>query len=317
MKIAFLSQMGFSGKIPRHHKNMRVEFAQMCALGAEHFPLYWLENGNMPKDYDHMILMIPKTPEDRDRLFNMDLVGLARNHSKKIWFMQEGPSWIFQDLPIHQQLWHYNLLQSVDGILTENQTDISYFTGLVGRKIPIHDIPSLMITDKIEPHIVNPDARSGVIIGGNMCRWYGGFDSYIIAQVFDEDIFAPSMGRKVDREEEMEISHLPYMEWLDWVNNISRFKYAIHLMPTIAAGTFAMNFSYHGIPCIGYEEADTQRNLHPLTSCKMGDLEMAREYAERLKDDKFYKLCSETTLKRYEKHHSEKAFLEHMNCVFN
>ena len=37
----------------------------------------------------------------------------------------------------------------------------------------------------------------------------------------------------------------------------------------------------------------------------------------KLKDDKFYKLCSETTLKRYEKHHSEKAFLEHMSDVFN
>ena len=71
MRIAFLSQMGFSGKVSRTHKNMRVEFAQMCALGAEHFPLYWLENGNMPKDYDHIILLIPKTLEDRDRLFNM------------------------------------------------------------------------------------------------------------------------------------------------------------------------------------------------------------------------------------------------------
>ena len=43
---------------------------------------------------------------------------------------------------------------------------------------------------------------------------------------------------------------------------------------------------------------------------------MAREFAERLKDEKFYNLCSETTLKRYEKHHSEKAFLEHMRYVF-
>ena len=40
MRIAFLSQMGFSGKVPRTHDNMRVEFAQMCALNADHFPLY-------------------------------------------------------------------------------------------------------------------------------------------------------------------------------------------------------------------------------------------------------------------------------------
>ena len=37
MKIAFLSQMGFTGKIPRNHPNMRTEFAWMYALKANHF----------------------------------------------------------------------------------------------------------------------------------------------------------------------------------------------------------------------------------------------------------------------------------------
>jgi hypothetical protein len=32
MNVVFLSQMGFIGKVPRNHPNMRVEFAQMCAL---------------------------------------------------------------------------------------------------------------------------------------------------------------------------------------------------------------------------------------------------------------------------------------------
>ena len=90
MKIAFCSQMGFVGKIPRDHKNMRVEFAQMCALGATHFPLYNLGTDQMDKDYDHIILLIPKTQKDRDRLFEMDLVDLAKQHGKMIWFMQEG-----------------------------------------------------------------------------------------------------------------------------------------------------------------------------------------------------------------------------------
>ena len=37
MKIAFLTQMGFTGKIPRDQPNMRTEFAQMCALKADHY----------------------------------------------------------------------------------------------------------------------------------------------------------------------------------------------------------------------------------------------------------------------------------------
>ena len=105
MKIAFCSQMNFTGTISRDHKNMRVEFAQMCALGAIHHPLYHLGTDNMEKGFDHIILLIPKTQQDRDRLFEMDLVGLARKHGKMIWFMQEGPNWIYQDLPIYQQFW--------------------------------------------------------------------------------------------------------------------------------------------------------------------------------------------------------------------
>ena len=108
MKIAFCSQMNFKGNIPRNHKNMRVEFAQMCALKANHFPLYSLGTEEMDKDYDHIILLIPKTPQDRDRLYEMELVELARQHGKMIWFMQEGPNWIFQDLPVYQQFTTYH-----------------------------------------------------------------------------------------------------------------------------------------------------------------------------------------------------------------
>ena len=32
MAIAFFTEMGFTGKVPRTHDNMRTEFAWMCAL---------------------------------------------------------------------------------------------------------------------------------------------------------------------------------------------------------------------------------------------------------------------------------------------
>ena len=43
MKIAFFTEMGFQGKISRTHDNMRVEFAWMCALKADH----WNINENL------------------------------------------------------------------------------------------------------------------------------------------------------------------------------------------------------------------------------------------------------------------------------
>ena len=171
-----------------------------------------------------------------------------------------------------------------------------------------------MITDSIEPHIVNPNARDGVIIGGNMVRWYGGFDSYIVAQEFEEDIFAPSMGRKIENEEQMEgLTHLDYMNWLSWINNLSRFKYAVHLMTTHAAGTFALNCAYHGIPCIGYKGLDTQDICFPHLSVEMGDLNKAKQLANRPKQDKlFYDDCGKIAKTRYKECFSETEYKQNM-----
>ena len=109
----------------------------------------------------------------------------------------------------------------------------------------------------------------------------------IAAMDFEQPIYAPSMGRKKPEEDLIEnLSFLPYMNWVQWIYKLNEFKYAIHLMPTFAAGTFAMNCSYLGIPCIGYDEVDTQRSLHPSLSIESGNLELARKLAKLLKEQK-------------------------------
>ena len=80
MKIAFLSQMGFTGKIARNHPNMRTEFAQMCALNVDHYPLASVYNINT--QYDHAILLIPKTASDREWLHNVDIVSETKKIAK-------------------------------------------------------------------------------------------------------------------------------------------------------------------------------------------------------------------------------------------
>ena len=115
---------------------------------------------------------------------------------------------------------------------------------------------------------------------------------------------------KIEREDEMEINHLPYMNWVEWMNNLSQFKYAVHLMPTHAAGTFALNCAYHGIPCIGYNNVDTQRLCHPKLSVDVGDIETARKLAYKLKnDDKFYKECSQMTIRKYKECFDEEVYI--------
>ena len=295
MGIAFFTEMGFTGKIPRTHNNMRTEFAWMCALQADH----WNIQANPDKKYDLGIVIIPKKNPGSD-------INSIKKHCDKVAVMQEGPNWNWQDYSLENQIWYYNTLCEADIIYTHNKSDQKYYKGLTNHP-DVRVLPSLMIEDSIPKNIDCP--REGVMIGGNMTSWYGGFDSMVVAQEFEEKIYAPSMGRKINREEELDITHLPYMNWSTWIQQLNNHKYAVHLMRTHAAGTFALNCAYLGIPCIGYEGLDTQEMCHPDTTVKLGDLEKAREIAKKLRNDQdFYIYCSKLTKEKYKEYFHESKF---------
>ena len=97
------------------------------------------------------------------------------------------------------------------------------------------------------------------------------------------------MGRKQEQEGMIEdINYLPYMSWREWITNLSEYEIGVHLMRTHAAGTFAMNCAWHGIPCVGYKGLDTQEILHPLTTVEVGNLDEAVKVSEKLKNNKIY-----------------------------
>ena len=304
MKIVFFSESQINGKIPRDFPNARTEYAWMMALDAPHFNVHSQVDGK----YDLGIVIIPKTNPN----INLDEI---RKSCDKVAVMQEGPHWYFQDYPMEHQVWFYNSLVSVDVIFAHNQSDVNYYKGLTNKN-HVYQNKSLMIENNIKP-TTKPENRSGVIIGGNFCRWYGGFDSYIVAQQFETEISIPSMGRKVEGEEGMpNLKHLPYMDWCDWINNLSQYKYGVHLMPTQAAGTFALNCAYHGIPCIGYEGLDTQELCFPHLTIEMGNLNKAKQLAERLKtDEDFYNDCSKIAKTRYTECFSVDEYTKNMYGV--
>ncbi len=283
MKIAFLTEMGFEGKVSRNHPNMRTEFAWICALEADHFNFY---SKQFLTNYDLVIWIIPKKLGNISEITigEKPIIDFLKSRNKQVAIMQEGPNWFFQDYTIPEQIWYYNTLCSADIIYCHNKLDKQYFEGLTNHK-DIRVLQSLIIEDAISelPQV----ERSGVIIGGNMCSWYGGFDSYIVAQEIDEKITAPSMGRKQINEESL-LSHLPYQTWNEWIISLNTFKYGIHLMRTQAAGTFALNCAYLGIPCIGYEGLDTQEILHPNLTVKIGDLKTAKNYLNLLNINPYY-----------------------------
>jgi hypothetical protein len=308
MKIAFFTEMGFTGKVSRTHDNMRVEFAWMCALNAEHFNLdaaiKSCTDMNGMQVYDLGIVIIPK---------NASLFDITKLYAvcRKIAVMQEGPNWFWQDYPIEKQIWYFNTISSADIIFTHNEIDRKYYQGLTLCN-NVRVLPSLMIEESIGK--LDSIERKDVVIGGNFVSWYGGFDSMIIAKELSDDIYAPSMGRKQAMEDQI-ISHLPYVNWKEWIHTLNKFKYGVHLMRTHAAGTFALNCAYLGIPCIGYKGLDTQEICHADLTVEVGDLESARKLAHKLRnDEEFYLYCVEKCKYRYNMNYTEEKFIEKFNA---
>ena len=323
MNITFLTEMNFEGKISSNHPNMRTEFAWMNALEATHSCIHNFQN---IKNQDHVFIIIPKGEvflnavgvklSDKSnpisKLLELDIVPILKSNNNKVHYIQEGPSWLFNDYEISDQINFYNTLSECDSIFAHNECDTKFYQGLFPSK-QINIMPTLLIEDLIKDII--PQTEDKVIVGGNFARWYGGFQGYIVASEFDTPIWTQdSHARRENERDIADLNHLPRLTWIEWMNALSTFKYAIHLMPTVAAGTFSLNCAYFGIPCIGNEKVDTQRICHPNLSVDVDDVEKARTLAKRLKEDNnFYLQCKKETKENYEKYYNIEKWKNQIN----
>ena len=323
MKIVFLTEMGFQGKIPNNHTNMRTEFAWMHALDAVHSNL---KNYNNIKGQDHVFIIFPKGElflnavgiklkegvNPYSGFLTSNFIDILKSNNKKVHYIQEGPSWFFNDYEIADQFNFYNLLSKCDSIFAHNEYDVKFYKGLLPHK-QVNIMKTLLIEDLIKDIIPQPQDK--VIIGGNFARWYGGFSSYIISDVFEVEKWTQDSHAKRSNEHNIpDLNHLPRLQWIEWMNELSTFKYAVHLMPTIAAGTFSLNCAYFGIPCIGNKNVDTQKICHPTLSIDVENVDEARILALRLKEDKeFYKQCSKTAKDNYKKYYNIETWQKTIN----
>ncbi len=302
MKYAFLTEMNFTGKIPANHPNMRTEFAWMHVLNADHFNIH---NYAQVEGYDAVFIIFPKatvrlntvglemTTSGADKdigIYSTPIVTTLKEKNSKVCNVQEGPSWFFNDYDLVTQFHFYNQLAECDFLFVHNAYDMDFYKGLF-PKTRVEVIPSLMLTPLPLPR---PEKENKAIIGGNFARWYGGFQSYIVACDFECPIFVPASHCKRKGEEQVPgLTHLPWVQWDVWMAQLATFKYAVNLMPTVAAGTFSMNCAFYGIPCIGNEHVDTQRHFFPELSVDVNDVHAARFLAIRLKTDvEFYEQVS-------------------------
>ena len=330
-KIAFLTEMGFVGKVPANHPNMRTEFAWMYALNADHFNIHLFGSDKNLTGYDHVFIIFPKgktflNSEGSTLVDGLNPISelvqqpivqrIKEKGNGSVHYIQEGPHWWWNDYSISDQIHFFNFLQSCDSIFTHNESDVSYYKGLFPNK-PINPIGTLMIDTLIKDIV--PTKEDKAIIGGNFARWYGGFESYIIAGNFEVPIWAQTSHAMRPYEGVVEnLNHLPRLMWNEWMKELSTFKYGVHMMPTVAAGTFALNCAYFGIPCIGNIDVDTQLLCHPSLSVVVSDLSAARDLALYLKEDEdFYNSCSKEAKERYEACFSQRVWTENIKDILD
>jgi hypothetical protein len=321
--VLFLSESPFTGKVSRFDQNLRTDLAWQVALEADHISLTNWQGIDNIKDsqYDIAIIILPKFDRVKSN-FNITTIKTLQDKGIKTGIMQEGPHWYYQDYNIEHELSYTWMMFNADFILAHNDIDVKYYEGIFDR--PTFKMPATMITDGLTPKIKNVKADDKrVMLGGNFTSWYNGYDSYSVFHKFsgrhDLQAVIPSMGRRKDGEERYtNLTHLPYVNWTEWMIELHKSRIGIHLMRTFAAGTFAMNCAYLGIPCIGYMDLDTQRDLHFDTSVEqVGDIPSALSIFEDLLYDW---TLDDTMLLRKEFKRSmyyEPNYVKYMNKVFD
>jgi hypothetical protein len=322
MKIAFVSELPQRKKVPRDEPNLRTEFAWMVALDADH---YNIVRDPLPSGYDLVIVIIPKgelylntvgirmehdLKNPTSQLLHSNLINDLKVRNTKVGYVQEGPNWLFNDYSIDDQFAFYGQLADADIIFAHNLSDQKFYRGMFpGKQVNI--MRTLMLTDNIGKRHETEDKT---FIGGNFAKWYGGFQSFVVAQQFGNEIWCQDSHAKQQGEDRIEgLNHYSRMSWIDWIHEISRFKYAVHLMPTVAAGTFSLNCAYWGIPCIGNFKVDTQQICFPDLSVDIDDIASANESCTFIKDASCYSEVSEKAQFQFEKYYSEKAWKKYFD----
>ena len=307
MRVAFFTEGGYQGKVPKNNPNMRTDMAWVHALDADHYPIYLIEQ--LPSNsYDLGIAILPKI---KDKIRQLDIAKEMNRICNVSSVMQESNYFMWQDESVEDQIWYLNTLSGVDFMFTHNNIDKEYYSGLLNK--PCEKLPSVMITDYVKTSNEKIDA---VAIGGNLVAAYRGIDSYMVARELDLPIYAITSGRKKLNEEALGINHIPWTTWLGWMEQLSQFKYGVQF-GIGGAGSFNLNCAYLGIPCIGLKELESQNLCFPDLSIGDVDLKKGKELILKLKNDQdFYNHCSVVAQENYTKYFAVDKFYTTVKNIY-
>ena len=213
-------------------------------------------------------------------------------------------------------IWYYTQLTEADGILCHNDIDIPYYEGITNK--PAFILPTLMIDDLVDKFIEQKTLQTPtqnnnsdkVFVAGNWHTTYRGFDAWVIGQEFELPMKGFKSGKFKQGEEQNGIEYLPWMSWFEFMYELDKCKYGVQTYQA-SAGQFPLNCAYLGVPCIGYNDINTQKDLFPDLSVERGDILSARKLANKLQmNSEFYNEVSSKSKELYNKIYREDKFLQ-------
>lgn len=294
MKIVYVSEMEIlSEKIDKDEMNIGVLGVQMGGLKAAHIPLRMIvDEPSLLEPYDICIFIYPKSIPQA-----LTMVPLMKRYCKVV-LNQEGPRDFWYDWKPYQQKYMLDAFRECDMFFANNQPDLEFFKAFMEDKVVLSPVS---FNAKFVEDNSSLDRENNVLVGGNMCKWYGGLSSYRIAASSGFPVHFPTMGRYRAGEENLSKNslYLPFMDSQQWNYFVSTHKYVVHVMGEIGGGNLVLTASALGIPCIGNREWDTQATCQPGLAIDKWNLPRGIELMQRLiKDDYFYKTCSEFAKKQ-------------------
>lgn len=316
MKNYFCTELGFEGKIPNNHTNLRALETWIKYLNATHLNIFkTLSNSDQ---YGGICwLVIPKGDEAVGFLIKHypNVILNLKNKFEKIYCIQEGETTYWSNKLVSTQVWIYNQFALSDRIYTQNEYDKKFLKGLF-YNIPIHIIRSVLDESVLEKNNFLPKSNKAIIPGPCMFE-YLGFSNNVIFQTLEIDVDVPPMGSSrmpkdsYNMENNININYLQYKGWKEWMENLSQYRYGMFMVGHIGAATFPLNCGYFGIPCVGDNRADTQKLIYPDLSVDYLDYHSSLSILKKLKEDPiFYSEISKKSIELYNFHFNKTTFLE-------
>ncbi|MEW6275014.1 MAG: hypothetical protein AB1556_07875 [Bacillota bacterium] len=272
------------------------------------------------RDYD-LIILIHFAPDFPELLFD-----IKRTSRTKVALLIDGGCEYFTWFPVRDLRLKLAWLKECDLVLTWSATKTSFLSMFTGAPVvsldnpaPVHHLVDFIVPrEKREPR---------VLVNGSLGLHWNGLTSLMVAleagmpvDVLQQDIlhqngsrdeekvqFYESLARKYRRE----IRILPYMIWYpDFIKQVSRYYLAVCLDARTVSGRFTGDLASVGVPVVGSNTLEQQRECFPEITVPPYDGAAARaKVARLLRDNDFYEhVCRYAIEKKYRRSNYRRFF---------